>query len=328
MNTIALIANFWSFLLKCLNDNRGSISLTGGDGSPSPEPASGGSSGGNPESLVQPEGQTSNNLSNAGQSGNAPNFLSGLDEAIVTDPSLKVFQGEDGQFNVQNLIKSYVHAQKKIGEKGIQLPDKYATEEDWKSFYNKIRPAELDKYEVNAKVGEGEVLDEAMFKAFKESAHKNGLTTKQAQEIYNWYDSSIRQAVEQQQTQQNQLYEQEVAALQQEWGQGDSFKKEMSLAQRAISEFADEEMKAAIKKAGLDNNITMIRLFNKIGKSLLQEDTFNQESHGHFRYTKDEAERKLAQIYGDPNHAYWDAQHPSHKYAVEEVNKLHSVGIE
>ncbi len=321
-----IIIDLWKTLLKCLNDNRGSFSLTGGSDGASNDGDVGGDGGSNPEPLAEVQDTSSGSISVTGHESKPSDFLSGLDAEVAGDPSLKVFKGEDGKFNVQNLIKSYVHAQKKIGERGINVPDKFATAEDWEHYYNQLRPSDLTKYEIKAKEAKEQVLDEAMFNDFKVSAHKLGLTTKQAQEMYNWYDGSIRNAVEGQQKQASQQYEEEVAGLKKEWGEGDSFKKEMNLAQRAINEFADDSMKDLIKKAGLDQNITMIKLFNKIGKSLMQEDVFTQESHGHFGHSKAEAERKIAQIYGDKNHAYWDDQHPEHKYAVEEVNKLYTVG--
>jgi len=313
--------SFWRFLLNYLYDNRGSLSLTGGDAGAATGDGAGdselppGEPGGEPA-----EGTPDGDPPAGGQSGES--FLSGLPEDLVSDPSLKVFMDDKNNVNVQNLIKSYVHAQRKMGEKGVRLPDSHSTDEDWANFYNQLRPAELEKYEVNNTLEEGVQLDEQMFNGFKAEAHKAGLSTKQAQSLVNWFNSVSAQNQTALQQSQTEGYEAEVKALKADWGEG--FDREVQLANRAVKEFADEATIKYLKDSGLDGNVTLIRLFNKIGKGLL-EDKFTQESHGTFGATKDEAQKKMATILGDQGHPYWDAAHPSHQHAVAEMLKLQEV---
>ena len=64
-------------------------------------------------------------------------------------------------------------------------------------------------------------------------------------------------------TEQNKTaYDKEVNTRKSDLGEG--IKNEMGLAQRAIKEFADENTIKVLKDSGLDSNVTLIRLFNKI----------------------------------------------------------------
>lgn len=314
--------NFLNFLLKFLNDESGSLSLTGGgdgggsDGPPAdgggdselPPAAGSEQSSGDPEPKLTPPSEPPQ-----------VSFPDGLDDDIKNDPSLKVFVDNEGKVNYANVLKSYVHAQRKMGDKGIQLPNKSSTPEDWQNFHNLLRDPDIEKYELKNSLPEGQTLDEDMFNNFKAVAHESGLTTDQAQKVLDWYNSKSHEAQSQISEQQQQAYDKEVKLLKEDWGE--AFPREMGLAQRAIKEFADEATVKALKDSGLDSNISLIRLFNKIGHGLM-EDKFDVESHGNFGISKQEAQKKIDAIMGDPKHAYWDKDHAYHKHAVEEMSKL------
>lgn len=310
-----MMFNFWKFLLHLLHDTRGELSLTGGADSGG-SAGDGGSDSGTP--AADGGGDGTGTVDTPPAVGTEISFPEGLDDEIKADPSLQVFI-KDNEINYANLIKSYVHAQKKMGEKGVKLPDAHSTDEDWNNFYNMLRPAELDKYELKNELPEGTALNEEMFTAFKENAHRLGLSTKQAQELFNWYNDSTINANTQMQEKQTAAYQEEVDGLKKEWGEG--FGKEMNLAQRAVKEFADEQTIEYLKKTGLDGNVQLIRMFNKIGKGLL-EDKFDSESHGTFGMTPSDAQVKINKIMGDQAHPYFDKKHPSHKDAVNEMNRL------
>lgn len=315
-----MMTSFFKFLLQLLHDNRGSISLAGGDGGePSPEGGNGdpgqppiGEPGESDPSPADPDPSLSGDKSKA-------DFLSGLEDDVKNDPSLKVFVDKDGNFNANNLIKSYVHAQKRMGEKGVQLPGKNSSDEDWANFYNQVRDPDPEKYELKNSLPEGQALDEQMFGQFKELAHSNGLTPKQAQGILDWYNESTLQATGSMQEQQKAQYEEELKGLKSDWG--DAFSREVGIAQRALKEFADEGTIKYLKESGLDSNVTLVRLFNKIGKGM-SEEKFTDEGKGHFGTTKDEAQQQMNKMFADQEGAYYNNQHPSHNDAVKEMSRL------
>ncbi len=307
---------FFVLLVKCLGNERGSISLTDGG-------ADAGGSGEDPGSGNQlpNEGEPRDQDLNAGGQSGEPLFPD-LPEDVKDDPSLKVFMDDKGNFNLASLAKSYVHAQRKIGEKGIRIPDDSSTPEEWADFYNKLRPAELEKYELKNSLPDGTSLDEELFTGFKAKAHEAGISPAQAQKLVDWFNEHSSGNQKALADTQAQAYQKEVEALQKEWGEG--FKTELNTAQRALKEFADPETTEYLKKTGLDGNVQLIRLFNKIGKGLL-EDKFDNESHGHFGMTKEIAQKKQNEIFGDSNHPYWNAHHAAHKDAVAEMEKLSQI---
>jgi len=313
---MVFIKLFLVLLVKCITNERGSISLTDGGSEPAPDPASTGGGDG-----VSDEGAAGDPSLNDGGSAPEPVF-SNLPEDLRDDPSLKVFIDDKGNVNYENLAKSYVHAQRKMGEKGIQLPTDASTPEEWADFYNKMRPESLDQYEIKNSLDDGQGLDEDLFKGFKKEAHQVGLSAKQAQTLVDWFNKYSNSNQQQLAETQTQAYNKEIEDLQKEWGEG--FKTELSTAQRAVKEFADEKTLDYLKQTGLDKNVTLIKMFNKIGKGLL-EDKFDSESHGHFGMTKEAAMKKMNAVFDDQNHAYWNSHHASHAQAVEEMAKLSAI---
>lgn len=313
-------ANFWNFLLNLIYDQRGSFDLTGGESGDTASNEGGDSGLPNEGAPGDTGGAAGGDLSDREQEQLSVLF-DGLEDDIKDDPSLKVFLQEN-KLNVGNLAKSYVHAQRKMGEKGVRVPDQNSTDEEWAEFYNKIRPAELDKYEIKNTLGKEAALDEEMFKEFKQNAHKMGLTPKQAQGLVDWFNQTANNAQSQQTLAQKQEYEKEVNNLKSQWGE--ATEREMKLATRAFKEFADESDIEYLKSKGLASDPRLIKIFNKIGHGLM-EDKFDSESHGNFAFTKDQIDKKIADLRGDVNGPYWNSDHPNHKRTVEEVNKLHEM---
>ena len=260
--------------------------------------------------------------SGAGDGGEPPqiSFPDGLDDDIKNDPSLKVFIGEDNKINYGNMMKSYVHAQRQMGKKGIIPPDQNSSEEDWNNFYNAIGRPDLEKYEINP--GEGDV-DEEFFKGFKEEAHKAGLLPGQAQTLLNWYNEKAKGIQDSQQAQFRENYEAEVASLEKEWGEG--FDKNKQLADQALKHFVDGDLLAKFNEEGLGNSVTMVKVFNKIGQALMTEDDFSHESKGSFGMTPEEAQAKINSYMADPNGPYLNGDHVDHSRAVAEVQKLSQI---
>jgi len=109
--------NIFQFMVKLLNDNSGNISLTGGDGGePAATPTDGGGDPGTPvvAEPVEPAATPEPKLTPDPKLPQV-SFPDGLEDDIKNDPSLKVFVDADGKVNYTNVLKSYVHAQRKNG---------------------------------------------------------------------------------------------------------------------------------------------------------------------------------------------------------------------
>jgi hypothetical protein len=246
---------------------------------------------------------------------NLPEWLKGVDAEIASDPSLKVFN------NPQDLIKSYVHAQKMLGKDKVVLPGKNSTEQDWKQFYHKIGlPAEMDKYEL--KKGEKYVIQDDVMSEFKKLAFENNMLPGQAQKIMDWFNEKASAGMESAYSSKEQEVTKGWEELNKEWGNG--FEKNMSAAKTVIKEFGDESFVNYLNESGLGDDPKLARFLANIGKNL-REDSFKEEAISHVNMTPSEAKSAYNKIIADPNHPYRNSSHPDHKNAVMEVNKLFEV---
>lgn len=246
-------------------------------------------------------------------------FPEGFDESLKNEQSLKLFI-KDKKFNYPEILKSYVNAQKMIGKDKVVLPGKNATDDDWNNFYNKIGRPELEKYDVRLK--EGQEADATFMKKYKEIAHKSGLLPKQAENLFHWYHEEVEGAQKAVLEARKQELDAELFNLKKEWGVG--YDKEVDLAKRALRQFASDDEIEALKQAGLTGNVKFVKLLNKIGKGL-KEDSFKHESVGSFGMTKEDASRKINEMYSDTSGPYLNKQHPGHKTALTEMLKLNEI---
>lgn len=145
---------------------------------------------------------------------------------------------------------------------------------------------------------------------------------KQAQEMFNYFQSQVDAANETHTTETTQQTEQMMADLKTEWGNG--FEKNLETAKAAVNTLTDDSFKAFLDKSGLGNHPEMVKMFTAIG-SQLNEDTFDRNTVKNLGLTKEEASDNLNSIMGNMEHPYWVKDHPNHNKAVQEVLKFHEI---
>lgn len=249
------------------------------------------------------------------------NFPEGLEEDVKNDPSLKVFV-KDGKFNYGNMMKSYVHAQKQMGKDKAILPNKESSEEEWNAFFDKLGRPALDEYDLEAKLSEGQEIDGDMLNGFKQIVHAAGILPKQAQGVLDWFNAQSAEVQKKMNDDHAEVQSKDVEDLKKEWGE--AYEREVSLANRALKEFASQEEIDYLVDSGLADDTKLVRLFNRIGKGL-SEDSFDEESHGSFGITKEEAQTKVNNLFSDQEGAYLNESHANHKNAVKEMLKLQEI---
>ncbi len=278
-----------------LDDGATGSSLTGG----APvAPAAGAAGDAPPAEPVIPEGRE---------------WLAGVDSDFINDPSMSSIQDLNG------LAKSYINAQKMVGKEKFVIPDEHASDDDWAGVFKKLGLPDREGYKVNF----GEAQYDDTFKAdFMDAAHKANMMPKQAEAMFGFWNEQINTATSNQATENTAASEAAMAKLKSDWGEG--FMAEMGIAQQAVTQFADEASIEFLNNSGMATNPDMIRLFNKIGKSL-SEDTFDRNVTKHLGMTKEEASEKANAIFANPEHAYWNASHPSHKAALADMLKYQGI---
>jgi len=268
---------------------------------------------------------------NAGQAGSAdggagtssgeglPQWLSGiegLDSEYSGDTSLKAIQ------DIPSLVKSYVHAQRKMGADKTVIPNQNSTNEEWMQFYGKLGlPTEFDKYDVNRE--DGSVMQEDFFNEFKQKAYDNKMLPNQAQAMYDFINTRTQGALDQQKEAQDADKATRLDGLKEEWG--DAFDQNVFKAKAAVNEFGGDDLKTYLNESGLGDDPNLIKAFAKIGENFLKEDNFSEAGKPAYAMSPSEASQKANEIMGDLNGPYYNSMHPDHKRIVGEVNKLFQI---
>lgn len=248
-------------------------------------------------------------------------FYEGLEEQLYTDPSLKPFLNAEGKLDGKNLIKSYVHAKRQLGRNKITVPGENATDDEWTEVFRNLGlPTDADKYTLNEK-NEG-VLAPEFNSEFQAKAMEAGILPQQAQKMLDWYSDSVKQMTETEQATNNQNYNEGLTNLKNEWGQ--AYDRNLQIAKKAFSTFADEDTMDKIDSEGLGNNLTLIKLFHSIGAKMT-EDVFKGESLPSDVLSPDEAKRAINDAMTDPNGPYLNASHPNHAVEVKRIHKLFEI---
>ena len=114
------------------------------------------------------------------QTENKVDFKSLIPDEYKEDKALANFQ------DMNQFVKSYLHANKMVGLDKIPVPNKFATEEDWQEVFKRLgAPKTPDDYKYSFKEDE---VDPKQLKAFNETAHRLGLLPKQAEALVKYYN--------------------------------------------------------------------------------------------------------------------------------------------
>lgn len=241
-----------------------------------------------------------------------------LPDDLKNDPSLGTITSLEG------LTKSYIHAQKAIGQDKIPVPSKHATPDDWKGVFHKLGvPEKLDDYKLNL---EGVEVDKDIISKVSQIAHEKGILPWQLESVIKGFNdialevSSTREASFKTQA------EESVNALKKEWGsEFDNQVKRANVAMRHL--LPDAKDQQALIDAGLGTNPALLKMLAGASK-MMKEDDFI--SHGEGRLagvTPAEALQKARAIQSDMSHPYRNPEHPNHKAAKEEVRRLYDISF-
>lgn len=247
-----------------------------------------------------------------GEPQEAQDWRESLPEDIRSDPSLGPIK------DLAGLARSYVNAQKLIGREKIPMP-KDETDPMWEDVYRRLgRPDTPDAYEFTRPEGLPD-YDEAAEKAFREQAHKLGLSAKQARGLFDWYHSVAGEKFQGM----AKAREEWVSALKAEWGP--SFSENVEAARRALRFHGDEGVMQVLESTGLGDHPAIVKMMAKIGKGL-KEDGLRGTAGASMG--ADDAKRRINAILADRNHPYHDRYKPGHNEAVAEMLRLHEAAYQ
>lgn len=217
----------------------------------------------------------------------APAWNSGFDEDTSAYVQNKGWQSPADILNSYRALEKFQGGSKNL----LELPGVDAEPEAWDQVYNKLgRPESPDKYELNMP----ENGDEQLANWFKETAHKTGLTAKQAQSLFESYNELVGNQTAEMQAMTAQQSEQQIGELKKEWGQ--AFDTQIDAGRRAAQALGYDEAKLSDIEQKLGTG-EMLRLFASIG-SKMGEDSFvdGGRSDSGFGVTPAMARQQIAEL--------------------------------
>jgi len=240
------------------------------------------------------------------------NFKDLIPEGFKEEKSLDNFN------NMEDFVKSYLHAQKLVGADKIPVPNKHATDEDWNEVFKRLgAPESPDDYKYNIKDQE---LDKNQVQEFNKAAHQLGLLPKQAEGLIKFYNEMNGNNAASQEEAAAQAQLNTETELKAEYGP--QFAKRLDQAKKlAVNSLGSEFLENTFLQDGsrLGDNIKVIKAFSELADKL-SEDEIIQGDGSEYMTAKD-IEKEINELTQEGS-AYWSKTHPNHNKAVQEVLKL------
>lgn len=250
-------------------------------------------------------------------------FPEGFDDGLRAEPSLKPFVNkETGEFNMANVLKSYIHTKRQMGEDKVTLPKETSTKEEIDQFWAKLGWVG-DEKEYSVPKPEESAIDDEFLNGFNKFAHENRIPKAVAQKMVGFLDTKTKEGLAKSQATQSERIKQGLEGLQTEWGQ--AYDTKLGSARRVLNEVVkDEGVMEMFKDPSVGSNPAVIKALAAIGEKLFKEDGF-KGNPTETMFSPEEASRKINQIMGDASHAYNIKGHPAHNDAVKEMLALHGM---
>ena len=195
------------------------------------------------------------------------NFKDLIPEGFKEEKSLDNFN------NMEDFVKSYLHAQKLVGADKIPVPNKHATDEDWNEVFKRLgAPNDPDGYKYDFKDQE---LDTEAVQQFNKTAHRLGLLPKQAEGLIKFYNEmNVNNAASQEEAAAEAQLQTETE-LKAEYGP--QFSKRLDQAKKlAVNSLGSEFLENTYLKDGsrLGDNIKVIKAFSELAEKLSKVGNF------------------------------------------------------
>ena len=240
------------------------------------------------------------------------NFKDLIPDNFKEDKSLNNFN------NMEDLLKSYKHAQSLVGADKIPVPNKHATEEDWNEVFKRLgAPEKPEDYKYDFKDQE---MDSQQVSEFNKTAHKLGLLPKQAEGLIKYYNemNGNKAASEEDAAAQGQLATE--TELKKEFGP--QFAKRLDQAKKlAVNSLGSDFLENTFLKDGsrLGDNLNVIKAFSQLADKLSEDEIIKGDGSEYM--TAKDLEKEINELTQEGS-AYWSKTHPNHKKSVDEVLKL------
>ena len=225
---------------------------------------------------------------------------------------------------VGDLAKGHVHLSRMLGN-SVKIPGEDATDEERNDFFTKLgRPEQADQYEYQRPdMPEGMAYDEDAEKAFKEFAHKQGLSNAQLASTLDFYNKFALDSQIDQKLVMDEAYFKGEAALQKEWGHK-GYDRNVAIAQRAMKEFGGPELEKLMTEDPRGSHPALVKAFYKMG--LKSQEARPLDAQHDSSFLDIASAQKEIEAFNKPGHkfykAYWNKDDPKHGEAIAYRDRL------
>lgn len=246
-----------------------------------------------------------------------PEWKQSLPEDLRESPTLKPFN------DIEALAKSYINTKKMVGGDKIPVPGEHASADDWREVFGKLGlPETKDDYKIELPKEVEQAVNPENFEMIREKAYELNILPHQLKGLVEAFHEVDQQAMEKFSSEMDTQRQEALGSLKKEWGV--AFEANAQRANRLIREIADDKDWEFFEKTDLTNSPQMTRLLGKLADKVYGEAEIKDggEIRGG-RLTPSEALLKIDELKSDK--AYMDGNHPNHKNAVAEMNKLYKM---
>lgn len=147
----------------------------------------------------------------------------------------------------------------------IQKPTEDASKEQWDQYWQSVgRPESPDGYELPDAEKYGDISD-----AFKKAAHEMGLTTQQAQNLFQWYGEQDKALAEKRIAESQEEVQKVQEQLKTDWG--DKFDAQMKNIDRFKKKYGNDELVQELQNPAVGNNVALIKALAQAGADLASD---------------------------------------------------------
>lgn len=223
------------------------------------------------------------------------------------------------------LAKNYKYTKGMVGKKGIIPPTEKDAPEVWNDFFKALgRPEKPTDYEYEPVDGLNMDLDKIK-QTFSELAHKEGLSKKQAKEAWKHFESTLKEGQDELSNYNKGRWEKEWTELKKEWGA--AYPDKIKKLDKLVSKYGDSTFREYLKETNLGKETKLVKFLSKIADSVAEDKI--EASSTMMSFTPKEAMSKANDIRSNRNNplyeAFWKREHPRHKEAVDEIDKLYAM---
>ena len=258
----------------------------------------------------------------------APGSAEAAVQGVVDGPPewapAKFWDSEKKAVKYEDLGKGYQNLEKLLGREKVPVPIGDDDEEGWQRWYAATgRPDKADDYEFQRpdKLPDGMPYDEELEKEYRQWAHINGLSKKQAN---NFYDGFVKRQVERHSayhTHQMQARSKIESDMRREFGA--QYEGKVQQAKSALAKYADPEYLKYLDETGLGNDPRTIRSWIKIGDEM--GGSTKLKGTPAVETAPADIDRAISEYKSKNEKAYWNNDHPDHRRVVTEMERLYQM---